>query len=380
MGVNNDPMPIEIRKVSTRRERKQFVCLAYRLFRDDPQWVPPLIKGEKETLDPRSNPAFEHCDTLFLLAFRDGEPAGRIAGIINHRYNEQWGKRDARFCWFDTVNDREVSGQLFSEVENWARAHGMERLVGPMGFTTFERQGILIEGFDEIPTFAGAYNPAYYAEHLKAMGYEKEIEYVEFELKVPREIPEKIVRLSELVRERYGLRLLEVSSVKEMLPYAHQVFHVINEAYKPLYGFTELNDRQITYFIKKYFSFLKPDYTTAVLDSQNRVIGFQISIPSLSKALQKARGKLFPLGWYHLIKAVKKPERIDMLLTGVLPEYQSKGVTALNMLHLTGAAIRNGIVYAESNNELEENYKVQSIWRHFEKRQHRRSRIFAKSL
>ena len=265
-------------------------------------------------------------------------------------------------------------------MEKWARTHEMERLVGPMGFTTFERQGILIEGFSEMPTFAGAYNPAYYPEHLKSLGYGKEIEYVEFELRVPGEIPEKVVRMSELVQDRYGLRLLEAASVREMLPYASQVFRVINEAYRPLYGFTELTEKQITYFVKKYFSFLKPDYTTAILDRQDRVIGFQISMPSLSKALQKARGRLFPLGWYHLIKAIKNPDRIDLLLTGVLPEYQSKGVTALTMVHLTGAAIRNGIIYAESNSELEENYKVQSIWRHFEKRQHRRSRIYSKVL
>jgi hypothetical protein len=231
-----------------------------------------------------------------------------------------------------------------------------------------------------MPTIAGAHNFPYYPAHLQALGYAKEIDYVEFELTVPEAIPEKITRIRDLVVERYGLHLLRAKNLKEMLPYATPVFRVLNAAYQPLYGFSTLTERQIDYFVKKFFSFLKPDFTTAVLDKDNNVLGFQISMPSLSQAMQKARGRLYPLGWYHLLRAMRKPERIDALLVGIHPEYQSKGINSIFMVDLTSAAIRNGVKYAESNNELEENLKVQNIWRYFESRQHRRSRIFAKSL
>lgn len=373
-------MSIELKAVDSRKALKKFIRFPFRHYQGDKYWVPPMIRGEMETLSPETNPAFEHSETILLMALRNGKPVGRIGGIINHRYTELWDRKHARFCWFDTIDDREVSSALLGAVEDWSREKGMERLVGPMGFTTFERQGVLIKGFDEMPTIAGVHNPAYYPEHLEALGYGKEIDYVEFELKVPDVIPEKIIRIRDVVMERYGLRILRAKTIREMLPYADPVFRVINEAYRPLYGFTELTEKQISFFVKKYFSFLKPDYTTAVLDKHDNVIGFQISMPSLSRAMQKARGRMYPFGWYHLMRAVKKPDRIDAMLVGVRPEYQSKGINSVFMVDLTSAAIRNGIRYAESNNELEENLKVQSIWRHFESRQHRRSRIYGKSL
>jgi len=373
-------MPIIIKEVDSQRELKRFIRFPFKLYRNSKYWVPPLIKGETGTLRPESNPSFEHCETVFLLALKNGKIAGRIAGIINQRYIEQWGKKDARFCWFETVDDPEVSKRLFEAIEEWARNKGMERVVGPMGFTTFERQGILVKGFEEMPTFAGSYNFPYYPEHLESLGYGKEIEYVEYEVIVPDSIPEKITKISNIVSKRYGLRLLKAHSVKEMLPYADPVFRVINTSYKPLYGFTELTEKQIDFFVKKYFTFIKPEYTSAVLDENDNVLGFQISMPSMSRAMQKAKGRLYPFGWYFLSKAMKRPDRLDTLLTGVIPEYQSKGVNAVFMAHLTGSAIEKGIRFAESNYELEENIKVQNIWRYFESRQHRRSRIFAKSL
>ena len=373
-------MSIELKEVVSRKELKQFIRFPFQHYQDDNYWVPPMIRGEMETLSSGSNPAFEHCETIMLMALCNGEPAGRIGGIINHRYIKQWERKHARFCWFETTDDREVSAALLGAVETWAREKGMERLVGPMGFTTFERQGILVKGFDEMPTIAGVHNPAYYPEHLEALGYSKEIDYVEFELKVPDNIPEKIIRIRDVVMERYGLKILRAKTIREMLPYADPVFRVINEAYRPLYGFAELTEKQIAFFVRKYFSFLKPDFTTAVLDKNDNVIGFQISMPSLSRAMQKAGGRLYPFGWYYLMRAMKKPKKIDAMLVGVHPDYQSKGINSVFMVDLTSAAIRNGVKYAESNNELEENLKVQSIWRHFESRQHRRSRIYGKSL
>ncbi len=373
-------MSIEIREVNSRRELKRFVCFAHKLYKNHPYWIPALLKGEMTTLSRKSNPAYDHCDAIFLMAYVGGRPVGRIAGIINHRYVEQWKKKDARFCWFDTIDDPDVSRALFDRIEKWASDKGMERVVGPMGFTTFERQGILVSGFDEMPTFAGCYNHPYYVDHMKELGYEREIQYVEYELTVPAEVPEKIVKISKLIGERYGLHVVKAKRTREMLPYADAVFRVINAAYKPLYGFTTLTEKQISYLVKRYFSFIRPEYVSAVVDREDSVLGFQISMPSLSKALQKAKGRLLPLGWYHLRKAMRNPERIDTLLTGVVPEYQNKGVNAVFMTHLTQAAIDTGIKYAESNGELMENIKVQNTWRYFERRQHRRSQIFARNI
>jgi GNAT superfamily N-acetyltransferase len=373
-------MAIEIREIVSRKEFKKFILFPFSLYKDDPRWVPPLIRGEFETLDRKSNPAYEHCDTLFLMAYKDGVPAGRIAGIINHRYIEQWNKKDARFCWFDVINDLEVTRALFKGVELWASERSMERIVGPMGFTTFERQGMLVSGFDEKPTFSGCYNFPYYPEQLKVLGFKEETKYVEYELTVPREVPAKILRIKDLVQERYGLHIPEATSARDLLPYADEVFQIINAAYKPLYGFTELTEKQVRYFVKKYFSFIRPEYVSIVLDREDRVLGFQISLPSLSDALRKARGRLFPWGWLYLKRAMENSRRIDTLLTGVLPEYQSKGVNAVFMTHLTQAAINGGMQYAESNGELAENIKVQNTWRYFERRQHRSSRLYARFI
>lgn len=373
-------MAIEIREIVSKKELKQFILFPFSLYKDDPRWVPPLIRGEYNTLNRKTNPAYEHCDAIFLMAYKDGVPAGRIAGIINHRYIEQWNKKDARFCWFDVSKDLEVTRALFEAVEKWASERGMERIVGPMGFTTFERQGMLVSGFDENPTFSGCYNFPYYPEQMKVLGFKEETKYVEYELTVPEEVPAKILRITNLVRERYGLHIPEATSTRDLLPYADEVFQVINAAYKPLYGFTELTEKQIRYFVKKYFSYIRPEYVSIVLNREDKVLGFQISLPSLSDALRKARGRLFPWGWLYLKRAIENSKRIDTLLTGVLPEYQSKGVNAVFMTHLTQAAINGGMQHAESNGELAENIKVQNTWRYYERRQHRSSRLFARQI
>ena len=371
---------IELKEVKSKKELKQFVLFVYHHYKHNKFWIPPLIKGELETLRADKNPAFEQCEAIIFLAYNNGKAVGRIAGIINHKFIEQWGKKYARFCWFEFVDDKEVSWKLLEAVEEWAVSKGMEGIIGPMGFTTFERQGILIQGFQEMPTFSGVYNFSYYPEHLEAHGYTKEIDYVEYEVKVPEKIPEKALKVRDLIVKRYNFRSLQVKSTKELLPYADPVFRVINAAYKPLYGFVQLTEDQIDYFVKKYFSYIIPDYTTAVLDENGKVLGFQISMPSMSRAFQKARGRLFPFGFYHMMKAMKNPTRIDILLVGVHPDYQNKGVNAIFMTDLTGIAIKKGIKYAESNAELEENVKVQNFWRYFDTRQHRRTRIYSKIL
>jgi len=373
-------MSIELKEVKNPKDLKKFVLFPFSLYKDNDTWIPPLIKGELETLSPDKNPAFEHCEAKYVLAYKDGKIAGRIAGIVNSRFIKFWKKKWARFCWLDFINDKEVSTALFQDIEDWARSKGMEGINGPMGFSTFEQQGMLIHGFDELPTIASAYNYPYYPKHLENLGYEKETDYVEYEVKAPDKIPEKAVRICDIILKRHKLKTLKVKSKKDLLPYADQVFDVVNAAYSPLFGFVPLTKKQIDHFVNKYFSFIQPEYTTVVLDKNDKVIGFQISMPSLSKAFQKAKGKLLPFGFMPILKAMKNPERIDIMIVGVLPEYQSKGVNSLFMTDLTKKCIEKGIKYAESNAELEENIKVQNFWRYYDARQHKRKRIYFKSL
>lgn len=373
-------MSIELREVRSRKDLKRFVKFPFSLYENNPYWIPPLIKGELNTLQPETNPSLEDCEWIYLLAYKNGKLAGRIAGIINKRFIERWEKKHARFCWFDFIDDKEVSMRLLSAVEDWAREKGMTKLFGPMGFTTFERQGIVYKGFGKMPTFSSVYNFEYYPVHLEAAGYEKDIDYVEYEVKTPSEIPDKALKIRDLIIKRYNLKYLKANNKKELLPYAKQVFDVINAAYEPLFGFVKLTDKQIEYFVNKYFSFISPEYVTAVLDENEKLIGFQISIPSLSRAFQKANGSLYPFGFRHFLKAMKNPERIDIMLVAVHPDYQNKGVNSIFMTDLTQVCIEKGIKYAESNQEMEENEKVQNFWRYYDANQYKRNRIYCKEI
>ena len=371
---------LEILEVKTLRDLKKFVRFPFRLYKSSPFWIPPLISGELDTLRKDRNPAFEHCEAVYYLAVKNNSIAGRIAGIINNRFIERWEKKWARFCWFDFIDDEEVSKQLLRSVETWARNKGMDGITGPMGFSTFERQGIVVKGFDDLPTFSSVYNYPYYPEHLEKHGYAKQVDYVEYLVKVPSEVPEKAVKLRNLILERYRLRTLEVKTKKEMLQYGRPVFEVINAAYRPLFGFIPLTEKQIDYYLKKYGPFLFPDYVTAVLDENDRLVGFQVSIPSLSRAFRKARGHLYPFGFRHFVRAFRNPEKIDIMLVAVHPDYQNKGVNSVFMTDLTSICIRKGIKYAESNGELEENQRVQNFWRYYDANQYKRNRVYFKSL
>ncbi len=373
-------MSIELREATSLRDIRKFVRFPFKLYRGNEYWIPSLIKGDIDNLRADRNPAFDHCDARYMLAYRDGEIVGRIAGIINHRFIKKWDRKYARFCWFEFIDDLEVSGALIADIEAWARSKGMEGINGPVGFTTFEQLGILIYGFDELPTFSSTYNHPYYPDHLEHHGYGKDVDYVEYEVASPDGVPEKVTRISDITRKRLKLKLLQADSRKDLLPYASQVFDVINAAYEPLFGFVPLTEKQVDLFVKKYFSFILPEYTTIVLDQDDQVVGFQISMPSLSRAFQKARGRLYPFGFRHLLKAMKNPDRIDILLVGIRPEYQGKGVNALFMTEMTATCAEKGIKWAESNAELEENIKVQNFWRYFDARHHKRKRVFMKAF
>ena len=372
-------MSVAIGEVRDRKGMREFIHFPFRLYEGNPCWVPPLLLDEWNTLDSRKNPAFKHCRVRLLMAYRDGRPVGRVAAIINDKYIEKWGNRYCRFGWLDFVDDPEVSKSLMEAVESWARSEGMSAVHGPLGFTDLDREGMLIEGFEELGTMATYYNHPYYPQHMEALGYGKDIDWVEFEIMTPKEVPEKARRVQELVLKRSKLRLVQ-GNKKQYLPYARGLFEVVNEAYRDLYGVVELTDEQVDAYIKQYFGFLNVDYVKIVIDENERVVACGLTMPSLSRALQKSRGRLLPLGFVHLLRALKRPKQIDFLLVAVLPEYQARGLTALLMTEITANAIRNGIRSAETNPEMETNTQVQAIWKHYESRQHKRRRAFIKTL
>jgi GNAT superfamily N-acetyltransferase len=371
---------IEIREVVTARELKKFVRFPFQLYQGHPCWVPALEFDELNTLRRDKNPAFEYCDTRYWMAFRDGAPVGRIAGIINRRYIEKWKNRYARFGWIDFIDDENVCRALVQTVEDWARQNGLTAVHGPLGFTDLDREGLLVEGFEELGTLATIYNHAYYPKHLEACGYRKDTDWVEFLAKNPAEIPEKIRRVAEIARKRLKLRVLEPKKAKDILKYTKGVFDVLDTAYEGLYGVVPLTDRQVETYIKQYFGFVNPEYIKIVLDSQDKVAGFLIALPSLSRALQKCRGRLLPFGFIHLYRAMKHGKNLDMYLAAVRPDLQGKGVNAIFMAEIAKSARKNGIISAESNPELESNQKVQSSWDYFETRQHKRRRCYLKPL
>ena len=373
-------MSVEIKEVVSRRDLKKFVMFPFSLYKNNNYWIPPLIKDEMETLRPDKNPAFDYCEANYWLAYKDGQIVGRIAGIFNTKYIKKWENKYASFSRPDFVDDREVSKALFETVEEWARSKGMKGLHGPLGFSTFDQQATLIEGFEELPTTASVFNYPYYQEHMERLGYEKEVDYVEYRARVPEAVPDKAERIAAIVQKREKVRIVKSRSKKDLAPYASQVFDVINAAYAPLFYFTELTEKQVQHFTKKYFSFILAEYVTLIVDQKDKLIGFQITMPSLSKAFQKAKGRLYPFGFIHLMKALKNPKVLDIYLVGILPHYQGKGANALLMLDLTQIAIDKKIEFGESNSELEENVKVQSFWKYYDARRHKRKRIFLKEF
>jgi hypothetical protein len=373
-------MSVQIREISTPGELRKFVSFQYELYRRNTFWVPPLRSDEMLSLRKDKNPAFEFCDAKYWLAYRDGRIVGRVAGIINRRFNQRWDKKAARFGWFDFVDDLEVSSALLYTVEQWAAALGMTGMHGPLGFTDMDGEGTLIEGFNEVSTLGAIYNFPYYPEHIERAGYSKDTDWVEFEVTMGKGIPDKIERLANIALARNSLSVLKADKAKDILPYAKEIFHVLNEAYKDLYGFIELSDKQIDMYVKQYFGFIRPEYVPVVLDARNKVVAFGIAMPSLSRALQKSNGRLFPIGFVRILRALKNNRRVDLYLTAVRPDMQNKGVNAILIHETNKAFIRNRIEKVETNRELETNVKVQAQWRFYSTRQHKRRRCYKKDL
>lgn len=376
-------MTITIKKVTTKKELKKFIRFNYELYKNNPYSVPDLYDDMLNTFNPEKNSAFEFCEAEYFLAYKGEEIVGRVAGIINHRANDTWNKKEVRFGWLDFIDEEEVSSALLKAVEQWGKEKGMEAIVGPLGFTDMDAEGMLVEGFDQLSTMATIYNYSYYPEHMEQLGFEKEADWVEYKLSVPHQLPEKFVRISEIILQKYNLKIkkLKRGEIKKQ-NYGQKIFDLINEAYAPLYGYSQMTQGQINQYIKMYLPLIDLRMVSLVEDAEGNLVAVGIAMPSLSKALQKAKGKMLPFGWYHLLKAlfIKRPRVLDLLLVGVKPEYQSKGVNALLFYDLVPIFQQMGFEYGESNPELELNKKVQAQWSAFESVQHKRRRAYKKMI
>lgn len=374
---------IEIREIPlTPKELKKFTQLQIDMYEDNPYFVPPLVMDDVNTLNPKVNPAFDTCECRCWMAYKGSRPVGRIAGIINHLVNEKSGKKEIRFGFIDFIDEIEVSRGLLEKVEEWGKEKGMNKVVGPLGFTDLDHEGMLVEGFDQVGTMATIYNYSYYPEHMNALGYDKEADWVEYLVDVPDAIPDKHNRIAEIVKKKFGFRVVKFDSKKEIKEkYGRALFELVNDAYDDLYQFSPLTERQISHYIDIYLGLLDLSLVTCIVDADDKLVGVGISMPSMSKGLQKSRGKLFPFGWYHLLKGLKgKNDKVDLLLVAIKPELQGKGVNALLFQDLIPQYIAHGYKHAESNPELEANSKVQNQWEAFPNRQHKRRRSFVKEL
>jgi len=370
--------PPKIKKVTSHKDLKHFIDFPFTLYKGNKYWCPPLNFDELRTLRKDKNPAFEYCEAEYWIAYKDRRPVGRIAGIINHKANEHWKEKLVRFAWIDFTDDLEVSSLLIETVSEWGKEKGMTGIHGPIAFTDMDYEGMLIEGFEEISSLSAIYNHPYYPEHMVTLGFQKATDWIQFEIKIPKEIPEKVDRMAALVIEKYSLRLLHARKSREIRPYARKLFTLYNEAFRNLYGFATLTTAQMDAYTKQYFSFIRPEFISFVLDKHDDIVGFGITMPSLAKALQKCKGKLFPFGFLHLMMALKKNDIAHMYLVGVRPDYQGKGVLALVYHELQKVYMEKGIKKAITHPQLEENLKAISIWKNYENRVHIRRRCWIK--
>ena len=375
---------IEIKQVTNRKELKQFIQFYYDLYRGNDCAVPYLFNDEMSTLRSDKNPSFECCEAKYFMAYKNGKLVGRVAAIINNRANERWQRKQIRFGWFDFVDDQEVSKALLKAVETWGREKGMTELAGPLGFIDTDREGMLIEGFDQLSTMYINYNYPYYPRHMEQLeGFEKANDWVELKVKVPEQVPEKFAKITEMVRKRYGLRVHKFTR-KELIDegYGRKVFDLLNTTYKDLYGFSQLSERQIDKLVNDYIKIADLNLVTAIMDG-DKMVGFGITFPSFSRAMQKTRdGRFLPLGWWQMLKILKwhKTPIVDLLLIGVLPEYRAKGANALIFDDLIRWFQRYNFQWAETGPQMESNEGVLSQWQYLEATQHRRHRCYRKNL
>lgn len=378
-------MAVEIISINpySDRELKKFIKFNGQLYKGNRYAVPELIFDSINTLSPRKNAAFSFCEAEYFLAYKDGKLVGRVAAIINHKANRIWGKKTVRFGWIDFIDDIEVSRALLSRVEEWGRGKGMEEIDGPLGFTDFDPEGMLTYGYNQIGTLITIYNYPYYPQHLKRLGYVEGAKWIEMKLKVPKSVPERHIRVANIVKQKYGLKVVRCKSVGELAKrYGKQIFDLLNQAYAHLYGYSELSPEQIELYIKMYVPVLDRRMVSTVVDKDDRLVAVGISMPSLSIALQKCKGRLFPFGWWHLLKALflKRSNVLDLLMVAVKPELQNKGINAILMEDLVNNYNSMGFEWGETNPELETNHKVQAMWEFYEPTVHKRRSTFKKEI
>lgn len=375
---------ISIKRVTNRKELEQFVQFYYNLYRGNDCAVPYLYSDEMGTLRKDKNPSFECCDAEYFMAVKNGQMVGRVAAIINRRANERWDRKQVRFGWFDFIDDIEVSEALLKAVEDWGREQGMTEIAGPLGFIDTDREGMLVDGFDQLSTMYVNYNYPYYPQHMERMGgFEKDNDYVEMKVKVPEVVPEKFSKITEMVRKRYGLRVHKFSR-RELTSecYGRKIFDLLNATYKDLYGFSQLSDRQIDKLVNDYIKIADLNLVTGIFDGDN-IVGFGITFPSFSRAMQKTRdGRFLPFGWWHMLKILKwhRTNIVDLLLIGVLPEYRGKGANALIFDDLIRWFQRYNFEWAVTGPQMETNEGVLSQWQYLESTIVRRHRCYRKTL
>ena len=378
---------VQIKRVETKKDLKAFIECHYDLYEGNQYDAPNLYSDELNTLSKDKNAAFDFCEAEYFLALKEGKVVGRVAAIINNKANEKWDKKDVRFGWIDFIDDIEVSKALLKAVEDYGREKGMTSVVGPLGFTDMDPEGMLTWGFDQLGTMATIYNYDYSPKHMEKLGgWEKDNDYVEYRLDVPETAPEKYTKIAEMVEKRYNLHARKLTK-KEIFEggYGKKLFDLINVTYAHLYGFSELTDRQIDQYVKMYFPLADLDLITVIEDGNkdNQLVGLAITIPSLTRALQKChRGRLFPFGWWHLLRAIKfhKTEVVDLLLIGVLPEYRSKGANSLVFADLIPRYVKYGFKWGETHVEMETNESVQSQWGPLDPTMHKKRRCYRKAI
>lgn len=374
-------MNITIKEVKSRRDLRTFITFPEKLYMECENWVPALLGDEFDTLTPEKNAAFDFCEAKYWLAYDEsGKVVGRVAGIINHESNKRWNKKDVRFGWIDFINDLDVVCALIEKVREWGREKGMEHIVGPLGFTDMDKEGLLVDGYERLSPFTCLYNYPYYGELLEKAGFSKDIDWIQNVVEIPSELP-PMFQYAELVEKKYGIHPVKPKSVKELdRKYGLEIFHLYNKAFAPLYEFSPLTDRQIKRYLQTYVPILDPDFTCVLVDRDDKPIGFCFCVPTLSKAVKKSGGRLFPFGLFRILKALKKNDTLEALLIGILPEYQGKGASVLIFKHIHENCIRRGVTKLLVNPQLETNYKVQSVWSGYDTSFYQRRRSYIQNI
>lgn len=376
-------MSVTVTRVQNKRAFKEFLHFPLTLYKDMPAFVPPLLMDDADTLDPKKNPAYEFCDAAMYLAYKDGKLAGRVAAIVNRKANAAWNHDEVRFGWFDFIDDREVSNALLEAVEAFGRERGMTTILGPLGFTDFDPEGMLVEGFEYLSSMALHHNWPYYKDHMEALGYAKDVDWLEYRIYIGDTIPDKYIRVAKVVEERYGLKLRKITKREvRKTDVGYKLFDLINETYSSLYNFTVLPKKMVDKYVGFYLGVLDLKFVSLVEDKDHNIVGFGVVMPSITRALKKCNGKLFPFGWFHILRAMywKYEENFEMLLIGVKPEYQKKGVNSIIFVDIMKHLLEGGFKYGESNAELESNLDIRSQWGDLEVKECKRRRVYKKAV